>query len=593
MICDVCQEEKEEIRECSNCNESQVCPECDDTDEHIWLCNSCEKQNCVNCCTKCTLCDKEYCHHCLKNCCKTCVTCECYCNKKYFKICKLHADLQCYILQFLAMRDISQITQTSKHFQVCAKKEDVWKSLLKRQQYFGISVPYEICRIENLSFRETYKDIKTGISISYIQSIIRTYDKFSVASLPYYVTLVCKGVIREISTMLEIMLFAEMKDMKKFEEYLTLFQPFIGFRLVGKIYDKIFKNYETALDFFSQGIRKNIESEECFLEGLKLINIVKTNHSIISWCKLGLKYFPSYKYAVLYTIAKESNNLELALESLSQFDNRMNHQKPSIFNNIKQYHILRLIGICYFKNRQYSQALEYWKKILRLNPISSVFVWAVHSDLIIMLIQNMENIHEAQEYISNVHTRITLSPPQYHKLSIWQAKCMEYYLNTKQWEKIQRYSQHFQNIVEISQSFALKSFVNECRSIASFHQSNFKDCLSSILKCDKSNNRMTRYIGKCLVKLRRFEEAFEYFTKYMEQKRNSVILLEFALLYSESDSYYFNLEIAEQFYLEAREKQNKKTINNLSLFDELELFRQMEFRLYNKKRKRENVKEET
>jgi tetratricopeptide (TPR) repeat protein len=379
-------------------------------------------------------------------------------------------------------------------------------------------------------------------------------------------------------------------NISKFEKYLAVINDckdlVLDNHTLGLIHWKIFQDNKIALDYFISGMQKRDEkAEDCFTDGLKITK------NLQFWVDCGLKNFPTQKYAVLYAAAKETKNLHFAEQSLLEFN--INGSKKSnchMFNNIGKCHILRLVGKCHFKTKSYKIAFDYWKLTLSSIGVFNSFAFRsyafrIYKDIILLCIRYLKSTNEAQVYISELMIRLDdlmLSSSEDSDIAHWQAKCMQDYVSTSQWVSILNHHSQFLKMIRRSAHPKLESFANECQCIAHFHQFNFQESLTYGLKVQESK-RSLRYIGKCFMKISQFEKAFEYFTKYVQIERNCIILLEFALLYSEIDSNYYDLEKSKQFYLEANEK--KVHIRGKLSMEESVLFEQVLTR--DKKRKRE------
>jgi hypothetical protein len=543
--------------------------------------------------------------------------------------CELITDVQRQILVFLHIADISKIGQTSKYFQSISCHETLWKCLLKRDiKYHNVSVAYDICCIEKLNFRESYRNVSDDITVEELFKAsnqlldditveelfkasnqlfeIRPYTSATLTKvLSYDIASIMKGYINCLSRIIDCLYFINPKDLK-IEQYLKLFKKYMSLNILGEcnfwvigfVFWNGFKNAKKAKKCWIRTISdKNKNAGQAFVDGLFSCNM-DLQESVL-WCSQVERYFPTRRYYFLFAIADRCKNynkvLELSLECLCEYDTFMEKKPKDGFvvkssDEIKRYHILKLIAVAYYHKKFYKESYEYWKQTLSEikiieNTIIDEFTKNVYYDLINVAFHFVNKIEEAQMYILTLTTILTgtyqLDNIEAKKVANWQMKCMEKYLELNNWTKLKVHHSHFLYLADIAlDGFTRSAYEFEC--IANFYQGHYILGIEADLKaCHVENKRATRYLGKCYVKIKEYEKAHLYFTLYVKQYRNCIILLEFALLRLETDSSYYDIVIANQLLQEALTKPE------IESFDQIETMELVRSKLKCNKRNRE------
>ena len=241
---------------------------------------------------------------------------------------RLITDVHCQILVFLHISDISTIGQTSKYFQSISCNEAIWKCLLKRDvKYHNVSVAYDICCIEKLNFRESYRDIKSSITAEELLKAsnqffkIQPYTSATLTKvLSYDIASIMKGYISCLSRIIDCLYVINPKDLK-IEQYLELFKKYMSLKILGEcnfwvvgfVFWNGFKNAKKAKKCWIRTISdKNKNAGQAFVDGLFSCNM-DLQESVL-WCSQVEPYFPTRRYYFLFAIADRCKNYNKVLE---------------------------------------------------------------------------------------------------------------------------------------------------------------------------------------------------------------------------------------------------------------------------------------
>jgi tetratricopeptide (TPR) repeat protein len=306
---------------------------------------------------------------------------------------------------------------------------------------------------------------------------------------------------------------------------------------------------------------------------------------------------------MLYVVSKRHTNfeksLELGLDCLQEYEKFTESKEINeclLIDVIDRFRILERIAEAYFNLKKYREAFQYWNQTIddytknnNYSKEKNESLFNVFCKTIKTAFKYFDKVDETQMYINKILTILTLSEYQANIIIKWQSKCMNRYLATCNTSKIIQYHEQMLKLTDmckVSDHKLFTQYIFGYLTVAHYYQGNFGLGIESGLKGLNPNymhpnyKLNIRYLGKCFLRMKKFESAFEYFSMYPDQK-NCTILLEFALLYLEPDSNYFSIETAKQFYLEALEK---KVLD--SSFDQKETLELLEKRFKNHKRSR-------
>jgi hypothetical protein len=306
----------------------------------------------------------------------------------------------------------------------------------------------------------------------------------------------------------------------------------------------------------------------------------------------------------------------ITVEELFKIGKQFFDMTPPTHDTISQ--ALKNIAACYFRQKildnvvpristQISRcrdyfivSYKYWKETIEEiklydnialasnKPTLQKFEEYVFFDTIEMAYQYVNKIKDVQQYILYLFETYKLSESQTKTLANWQCKCMEKYIVNNEWSEIQDNHVDFLQIIDgchLSQQSELEASAYEFECISHFYQGNYGLGIESGFKSlhveHNGYNRALRFIGKCFVKIKEFESAYDYFDQYVQKDRNRAILLELVLLHLETDSNYYNVKLARDLFQESKERQDT------SSFDEAETLELIERRFKINKRMRE------
>jgi tetratricopeptide (TPR) repeat protein len=523
----------------------------------------------------------------------------------------LHPTNYLGFFQWLDLSDALQMGYTCKTMHNSFRSEPISKMLLHRDiRYYDFSVAYDVCCIEHSSFRETYRDVHDALTTTELGEIGDQYRCSKPTSLhmlkqavPYFIRGLSKGHFQCLTRILDCLGFIireepsnAMRD--KIQAYTHLFMLYtenrqiekdfeICWLVVGMVTRDILQDVESAKLCFARGMEQhNSDGFWCFVEGLYCENMFP----IIGWCEKAAKQFPTRKYVIWFALATRHQNtnraIELCLESLFELDKfeeaKMSDDlitKPH--HNVKRLEILKKLAELLQKAKRYEESYKYWKLALDYANTSDE-IYYVLIRTVKVLYDYLNKTDEAFRVLTGLLS-ITLTDRQKAKCHHWVQVITEQYLLNRNFFKIQEGVALFSVLATTD---AIRS-AHEYQCLLHYFHNDFGSAIESGLLAEHptafaENRRLFRYLGRCHIFLGEYQKANEYFTRYLDQQRNSAILMELALLCLKMESEYYNLGKAEYLLKEARSLDNKPPA-----FDELETLEHLDRALRDRKRKHE------
>jgi tetratricopeptide (TPR) repeat protein len=467
-------------------------------------------------------------------------------------------ELWTYMFVFLDIASIGIVNQLCKQFKTSV--DTAWRQIFKRDFPFG----YDVYNIEDqftrVNFKQTYQSVKTRIhNIPVIPANITLTKALEhhiifLQLIGYYgQTTFCGRLLDNLFCIYKLSNESQKQTlMPKLEQFLKLFQSYqlhtdyICVYLIGLVLHHVFGNKKEALVYYKIAIPLN-NSFGCVVE---IIHCIDEPNELQEICESYCKVFPTRKYAILFALANRLQQLEvdkktilpIALKSLKEYDQK---QPDTIFihphQDAPKLDILKLIGDLY--NEENSEALVYYRKILDSSPkCSIIFKFDVTIKTVTILYNINNTIKEAFGYLYTIYYDCG-----FNEQTIcfeWMMKYIDKYVsdivNPQMCETL---SNCVKKCKQLANSPMLRNFVDMYQVIIHYFQGNYglgvsefghslneKNQQYHIQSLIDKKQHYTRYIGKCYLKMGKYDDAQRIFDLHT---RDASILMDIALLYLE------------------------------------------------------------